>query len=264
MDIALKRVRDWIPGTALDLDWLGLSSLPPLPATLQTLICSNNRITSLLPLPTTLQSLNCSNNHLTSLPPLPTTLQMLGCSKNQLTSLPPLPTSLQMLGCSKNHLTSLPPLPISLQDLMCSNNQLTFLPPLPTQLQTLRCDHNQLISLPPLPATLHALRCNDNRLTSLSFIKPTQQIVLIQRSTSLYTWTDNMSVSCLGNIFPDYTENEPIVDYRLRVDMWEQETICKPRIQHRTRLVKEELMMNRWHPIRIEAALEAGLDLECL
>ena len=45
MDIAQERIRTWIPGTVLDLSKLGLTSLPPLPATLTHLSCNNNLLT---------------------------------------------------------------------------------------------------------------------------------------------------------------------------------------------------------------------------
>ena len=109
---------------------------------------------------------------------------------------------------------------------MCSNNQLTFLPPLPTQLQTLRCDHNQLISLPPLPATLLHLSSNNN-----SFI--------------------------------DRNDEESIPDFYARVCVWEQET-SKKRMLEKTLRFKEELMMNRWHPTRLDALLDMGFDLDML
>ena len=167
MEIALQRVRDWIPGTSLNLSKLGLTSLPPLPATLRFLDCYYNQLTSLRSLPATLEMLDCSGNQLTSLPPLPATLRVLDCYNNQLTSLRSLPVTLQRLFC----------------------------------------------------------------------------------------W---------GNKFPNRNNGESIPDFQHRIETWAQETIVKPRIQTRTRTFKEELMMNRWAPARVEAALESGLELEDL
>ena len=62
------------------------------------------------------------NYKLTSLPPLPPSLEKLYCDENQLTSLPPLPLSLKYLYCENNQLTSLPPVPDSLNVLYCNGN----------------------------------------------------------------------------------------------------------------------------------------------
>ena len=92
-----------------------LTSLPPLPVTLEKLYCWNNQLTSHL---TTLKILDCTNNQLTSLPPLPETLKILYCSNNQLTSLPPLPETLEKLYCEGNLIVSLPPLPWGLENMV--------------------------------------------------------------------------------------------------------------------------------------------------
>src|SRR5262249_9437569 len=75
--------------------------------------------------------------HLTSLPPLPHMLTTLLCDYNQITSLPALPAGLKLLGCDNNHLTSLPTLPPALDELRCRNNRLTSLPALPASLNDL-------------------------------------------------------------------------------------------------------------------------------
>jgi len=79
--------------------------------------------------------LSCYNNQLTSLPPLPSTLERLYCENNRLTSLPHLPASLEKLYCYGNRLFSLPPIPPSLKYLYCYNNQLTKYPDLPWGLE---------------------------------------------------------------------------------------------------------------------------------
>ncbi len=64
---------------------------------------------------TGLTSLYCQNNLLTSLPSLPANIQTLNCSGNQLTSLPSLTANIQTLNCSGNQLTNLPSLPANIQ-----------------------------------------------------------------------------------------------------------------------------------------------------
>nr|WP_271587249.1 hypothetical protein [Bradyrhizobium sp. CCBAU 53415] len=72
----------------LNVDNNQLASLPErLPATLQELDASGNRLTHLPGLPAGLQRLNVEHNPLTDLPePLPAELEWLSASHNRLTS----------------------------------------------------------------------------------------------------------------------------------------------------------------------------------
>ena len=151
---AVERMKAWVkavqPDTALDLESLGLTSLPRR-------------------LPDSLRELNVSDNQLISLPALPDSLQVLHAARNQwLTSLPTrLPASLRELNVSDNQLISLPTLPASLQELSAFRNQLTSLPALPNSLFRLYVFENQLTSLPELPVSLQRLEVSRNQLTSL-------------------------------------------------------------------------------------------------
>ncbi|HSY77517.1 MAG TPA: T9SS type A sorting domain-containing protein [Bacteroidia bacterium] len=145
-----------------------LKFLPPLPGTLQTLICGNDSaLTSLPALPNSLVYLACYLNQITSLPTLPGGILHLDCNFNQLSSLPTLPGTLTFLHCGYNQITSLPVLPGNLDTLYCMYNQLASLPALPGALLVLDCSDNQLVSLPSLPGTLTGLTCISNQLTSL-------------------------------------------------------------------------------------------------
>lgn len=106
--------------------------------------------------------LNVSYMGLTTLPPLPPTLKKLNCYNNFLITLPELPSSLIELVCSGNQLTTLPALPSNLTRLYCYENELITLPRLPPTLTSLYCSHNRLTILPPIPSTLTELFCNDN------------------------------------------------------------------------------------------------------
>ena len=163
-----------------------------MPASLQTLSCSQNLLTSLVALPTGLQNLDCQINQLTSLPTLPAGLLRLNCYVNQLTNLPALPASLQNLDCDTNQLTGLPTLPATLVQLLCYNNPLMSLPALPASLLELLCTNNLLTSLPALPASLVTLSCANNQLTSL----PALPVSL-------------GSLSCANNLL-DFADLEPI------------------------------------------------------
>jgi len=212
---AINRINEWIKAgdvnKLLNLSFLNLTSLPPLPNTLQKLYCHNNKLTSLPHLPNSLQELVCSYNKLTSLPPLPNTLQKLYCSNNQLTSLPNLPKGLQTLSCYNNQLTSLPDLPNNLQKLYCHNNKLTSLPHLPNSLQKLICGSNQLTSLPDLPNSLQTLSCYNNQLTSLPPLPNSLQVLhcVNNQLTSLPHLPNNLQKLWCDQYMVSYFDRPP-------------------------------------------------------
>ena len=61
-------------------------------------------------------------------------------------------------------------------------------------------------------------------------------------------------------MFPNREDNETIAVFQERLVVWEQENSRK-RVQTNTQRFKEDLMRNRWHPDRMDAYLEMGLDL---
>ncbi len=143
------------------------TSLPPLPAFLDTLICGNDSLTSLPALPNTLRILKCYRNHLTNLPVLPNSLILLDCRENQITSLPSLPVLIAYLDCGLNQLVNLSFLPVSLLQLSCDYNLLDSLPTLPDSMRVFNCGNNQIANLPALPNSISNLICSNNQLTNL-------------------------------------------------------------------------------------------------
>lgn len=143
---------------SLHLNYMGLTSLPNLPAGLTMLFVGHNQLTGLPDLPTELRYLWAAENKLTSLPDLPAGLTCLIVIGNQLTSLPALPAELTELSASGNQLTSLPALPAGLKELSVPHNQLTSLPTLPAGLTMLCAKNNRLNSLPAMPPGLGNIR----------------------------------------------------------------------------------------------------------
>jgi Leucine-rich repeat (LRR) protein len=162
--------------------------------------------------------------------------------------LPPLPPSLQTLVCFRNQLSALPePLPPTLQKLVCGANRIAALPfPLPESLHTLACGGNTLIALPPLPPTLTFLAVHINRLSTLPYPLPATLTTLL--------CSDNpLQVSPLDGESPAaFSERLHAAD----------QMVVRARCVARCHAIKEELMMDRWSPARIEKRLAAGMDLE--
>lgn len=75
------------------------------------------------------------NPNLTSLPPLPETLEILRASNCSLTSLPALPESLRYLYVNNNYLRELPMLPPKLEILYIFNNCIQDLSQLPSTIE---------------------------------------------------------------------------------------------------------------------------------
>ena len=124
-------------GGTLNLSYMGLTALPPLPPDLTDLRCVGNALTALPPLPQNLRILVAADNRLTELPSLPPMLTYLDVTNNRLASLPlPLPAGLEQLYCSRNHLT---------------NEELPLLDGWPPRLHTLHCNLNRLRICPELP-----------------------------------------------------------------------------------------------------------------
>ena len=163
-----------------------LTSLSGVPNSLQTLNCSNNKITSFVGLSncSSLKTLDCSNNKISSLSSLPyLSIESLTASNNNFTSLIlgndyycPKLSNLNVSNCTKltelwsyGKLTSLDVSGCSsLTFIRCENNKISSLSALPYNLKVLIVGGNQLTSLPSIPSSLEYLWVSNNKLTSFS------------------------------------------------------------------------------------------------
>ncbi|WP_447515999.1 NEL-type E3 ubiquitin ligase domain-containing protein [Edwardsiella ictaluri] len=153
--------------TLLDVYGPSLTSLPPLPPGLQTLVVYKTSLTSLPPLPPGLQVLEVRNTRLTSLPQLPSELQTLNVYKTSLSNLPQLPDGLRALIVSDTSLSSLPSLPSRLRTVIVHCPSLTSLQQLPDGLLRLDVSGVPLADLPQLPSGLQELDVSNTSLSSL-------------------------------------------------------------------------------------------------
>ena len=219
----------------LDCSYNNLTSLYNIPSTIQTLNCSNNKITSFNYLQdcSSLKSLNCSNNQISSLNNLPTSIESLDCSSNKFTILDFCSpnsdhfyskySNLKTLNCSNNTLltelwnsdytsggggSALSSLNVSgctsLTQIRCENNKLTSLSSLPSSLKILNVMGNQLTSLPTLPSGLETLLVSNNKLTSFSLSNHSYINYINIGSNPLTTVTINNN-SKLEKVFAYYT-----------------------------------------------------------
>jgi hypothetical protein len=196
METVLERIQTMGSNGVLRIDGLWLEELPPLPATVKSLVCSRNQLTRLPALPEGLESLYCYSNTLTSLPPLPASLKILDCGQNELTSLPTLPLGIKELSCYQNHLTKLPQLPHGVRILKCYENELVRLPRLPTTLQQIECDMNPFKQ--PLKGIVEKFSAEIRR-----GINPKAQRILVKR----FIFTVNLKEDLIAKKY-----NEPKVN----------------------------------------------------
>lgn len=199
----------------LEINFLGLHDLPPLPATLKRLVWREMSFPRFLrrtgPLPRSLLYLQCNMVNLyLELPELPPFLQHLNINGTRLRSgiayddrLPTLPATLTHLSfnrcysprlpvnfppalvhlaCEGNLLISeLPALPDTLEHLNIGSTGLYALPAeLPPNLTWLSCGFNHLRRLPDLPCTLKHLECQhqQNGMEELPALHDTALVVL--------------------------------------------------------------------------------------
>ncbi|MEO8770529.1 MAG: T9SS type A sorting domain-containing protein [Ferruginibacter sp.] len=228
-------------------------SLPPLPATLKYLDCSQNELGALNNLPTGLKFLNCASqdagDHYTmlELPVLPPTLEYLYCGQNGLTSITSLPTTLKYLDCSRcRHycdipmygcapfgnigdllsagISSLPVLPAGLTYLNIYFNAFTEVPIyLPQTLQYLNAGANGIACVPHLPASMLSVDVTGTLVDCIPYV-PTYNIT---PALPLCTVINN-SHQCTaiplitGRIFYDNNSNglkDPGENYRANVSV---------------------------------------------
>ena len=126
----------------LDVSKNMLTTLPPLPRSIERLSCGYNRITRLSPLNGNLTFLDCSGNLLCTLPEMPPDLFTLVCRENRLESVPAFGPSLHSIDCNKNRIRRLPDLNHCLENLSCENNCIMYLPKINNNLRSLRCNNN--------------------------------------------------------------------------------------------------------------------------
>ena len=230
---------------------------------MKRLNCDFNIISTISNLPPTLEYLECSDNKLTYLPPLPETLQCLNCSYNELYRLPPFPPLLTQLICAGCKLSMLPPLPTYLRYLCCAYNYLTFLPTLPPHLDDIECQCNELIRIPPIPDSVTRMNACHNQLMEYPLVihVAKQDVHIFVDNNPLKEHVlDDESITIDNNIQVDMA-NVYMRHCNAVTKLYEIEQ-SQLRAQARCAAIKEQLMINRWHPSRVLYLLEAGYEID--
>jgi len=227
----------------LQFQYNNFTTLPSLPATLRRIeILYNPGLVSIPELPPNIQTLSIlCNKKLTHIGAFPPTLTELYCSENDaLAQLPALPQTLTHMFCSRNCLTDIPALPTCLTVLHCNENRLRVLPKLPSTLRELCCALNLIEMLPLLPDSLTELYCSNNPLIGLGYY-PFEEFIDDGFCSAYRKWQTRME--------------------RFRFQWY----CMRFKRQFRDWLfvrVREKRALEQYHPDRIRALLDCGVDIE--
>lgn len=184
---ALRRIRSWKkaknPRKWLNLSYLNLTELPPLPSKLRRLKCDSNLLISLKGLPTGLLELECScNDTLTSIDDIPDTIKhisIISCAS--LATINRLPSSLNSLCMDYMggllHIAYFPP---KLEYLSISETPLETIPLFPESLRYAALEYTHINTLPPLPKCLETLITNSCYITTLPQLPNTLKYLYIR------------------------------------------------------------------------------------
>jgi Leucine-rich repeat (LRR) protein len=145
-----------------------IRELPQLPDTIHFLDIQDNLLEHLGILPRSLETLICSNNRLRHLhisaenTPV---LNNVSCEKNNIETLE-LPDTVTFLNARHNKISEIRKLPELLRILHIENNQLTELTHLPKNLHVLNCAHNLLTHIENMHdlSKLYYINCADNQI----------------------------------------------------------------------------------------------------
>lgn len=142
------------PSGLLDLKLgnCGLTSVPPVPAGLETFFLENNPlIGTILPgqIPNTVTTLTIGNCGLTQIPVLPPNLESMSISQNSISIIENLPASLTFLQAMNNpNITQLNGLPDSMDYFNFNNCNISIVDSLPMYCAQIDLDDNQITSIP--------------------------------------------------------------------------------------------------------------------
>lgn len=170
----------------LDCSYNSPIYIPEFPNSLDTLICTENKIRSFI-IPLSIKYLDCSNNLINFLSNLPNSLIVLKCGGNPLINIGNIPNNLKVFDCSSTQLKNLPLLPNSVTELYYDYNepiQATLpqnlvslslrghknIPTLPNSIEILDISETQMLEITALPSNLHTLRMFNVQLQKMPFL----------------------------------------------------------------------------------------------
>jgi E3 ubiquitin-protein ligase SspH2 len=188
---ALKRIRCWKkkknPRKWLNLSYLNLTELPPLPSNVRRLNCSGNMITDFTntKIPKGIKKLRCWRNELQTLKGLPNSLLSIECHYNyDLVSIDDIPDSVEYIdttGCYS--IETIDKLPRNLKVfIFWKTKKLKQISMFPHKLEYISIGETRLDKLPDLPKSLKSL--------TLCFSKVTKIPILYEGLEDLYLFSN--------------------------------------------------------------------------
>ena len=161
---------------------------------------------------------------------------------------------------SKMSLKKFPILPEGIKRLDLRCNRISEIPSdLPLTLECLILDRNRITKIPDtLPERLCILYIHNNRIDEFPKKLPSSLALCTMDKNPITTGT-----VLDGTVNSDITHDDYLRVLREKIEEKNEEE-SKKRQQTRALLLFEDIVMNVWHPSRVEALLEAGIDIESL
>lgn len=192
----------------MHLVWVELENLPDLPATLEKLDVSCNRLRVIAALPEGLLEFSCNYNQIFRICALPPRLRFASMSRNNLVELPAIPGTLKELYAGHNWINTLANVefPDGILAIDLSLNQLRTVPRFPDSVMFLNLDSNFIREIDQFPASLTSLYIAHNHLVEIPEV-PESTIAFFTYGNSLVNIPDirgalnieRMDVSFIGN-----------------------------------------------------------------
>ena len=145
----------------LDLSYLFLGSVPPLPEWIEMLYLSDNQLDS-VQVPESCKELGLDSNNLTEFPQVPDGITLISVNNNLISHIDSFPPKIEKIFISHNKLSEIPAIPDTTAVFDCGCNKIQEIRYFPKNLKEARIGYNNIEVVPAIPGNLKLLfmECN--------------------------------------------------------------------------------------------------------
>ncbi|WP_158686140.1 leucine-rich repeat domain-containing protein [Escherichia coli] len=145
----------------LDLSYLFLGSVPPLPEWIEMLSLNDNQLVS-IQVPESCKELELEFNNLTEFPKVPDGITLISVNNNQISYIDSFPPKAKNIFISNNKLSEIPAIPDTTEVFECNGNNIKEIRYFPKKLKEAHIEYNDIEVIPAIPGNLKLLfmECN--------------------------------------------------------------------------------------------------------
>ncbi|HHZ5761975.1 TPA: DUF5503 domain-containing protein [Escherichia coli] len=145
----------------LDLSYLFLGSVPPLPEWIEMLSLIHNELDS-IHVPESCKELEVDFNNLTEFPQVPDGITLISVNNNLISHIDSFPPKIEKIFISHNKLSEIPAIPDTTAVFDCGCNKIQEIRYFPKNLKEARIGYNNIEVVPAIPGNLklHFMECN--------------------------------------------------------------------------------------------------------